>query len=181
MRRDIFLLYHICPDGIIDVMVDIGDDIRDSDHLSFQSLGHILFLIIENFSPAFGMLEYPVPDFVGQVQPFAFILEFFHDTEALFIMGESSGEELGKSFLPSMSERSVSEVVPQRDGFGEILVQQKSPGNGAGDLRDLECVSQPGPVMVAERSQENLSFVLQSSEGFAVDDPVSVPLEICSQ
>ena len=38
-------------------------------------------------------------------------------------------------------------------------------------------MGQPRPVMISLRSEKDLGLVLQSSEGFTVQDPVTVPLE----
>ena len=44
----------------------------------------------------------------------------------------------------------VAQVVAQRDGLGQILIEQKSAGNRSGDLSNLQCVRKPRSVMVAD-------------------------------
>ena len=51
-----------------------------------------------------------------------------------------------------VAEGSVAQIVPQRDGLGQILVEPQRPGDGAGDARHLEGVRQPGAVVVALRA-----------------------------
>ena len=63
------------------------------------------------------------------------------------------------------------------DGLGQILVQAQAPGDGAGNLRDLQRMGQPGAVQVALRREEHLRFLLETPEGLAVQHPVAVPLK----
>src|SRR5205823_3417214 len=70
-----------------------------------------------------------------------------------------------------------AEIVAERDRFGELLVKAQHLGDGPRDLRYLQRVRQPGPVVIARRREEDLRLVLQTSEGLAVDDPVAVALE----
>ena len=70
----------------------------------------------------------------------------------------------------------MSQVVPQRDGFGEVLVQTKGPRDAAGDAGHLEGMGQPGAVVVALRGDEDLGLVLEPAERLAVHDAVSVAL-----
>src|SRR3954463_766483 len=76
-----------------------------------------------------------------------------------------------------MAERRVSEIVAERNGFGELLVEAQHLGDAARDLRDLEGVRQPGPIVVAGRREEDLRLVLEPPERLAVDDPIAVALE----
>ena len=66
--------------------------------------------------------------------------------------------------------------MAQGDGLGEVLVEAQGPGDGAGDLVDLQRVGQAGAVVVAFGRQEHLGLLFETPEGFAVDDAVPVPL-----
>jgi hypothetical protein len=79
--------------------------------------------------------------------------------------------------LASVAERRVPEVVPERDRLGQVLVQVQAPRDRPRDLHDLHGVGQPGPVMIAERGDEDLRLVLQPAERLGVDDAVTVDLE----
>ena len=78
--------------------------------------------------------------------------------------------------LSGMAERRVAQVVRQRQRFGQVLVQPKGAGDGAGDLGDLDAVGQPGAVEIALVVDEDLGLVLQFSKRGAVDDAVAVAL-----
>ena len=75
-----------------------------------------------------------------------------------------------------MAEGRVAQIVRQGQGFGKILVQPQLPGDGAGDLGDLDGMGQPRPELVAFVVDEDLRLVLQPPEGGGMDDPVPVPL-----
>ena len=62
--------------------------------------------------------------------------------------------------------------------FREILVELQGAGERAGDLRDLDRMRQPRPVMIAIRPDEDLRLVLQTPKGRCVDNAVTVTLEI---
>ena len=58
----------------------------------------------------------------------------------------------------------MPEIVPQRDRFGEVLIQRQCSGNCATDRSDLNRMGQPGPQMIAGPIQENLRLVFQPAE-----------------
>ena len=92
-------------------------------------------------------------------------------------MPEPLRAELVQCALSRMAKGRVSQVMGQADGLGQILVEAQGTGNGAGDLRHLQRVGEPGAVEVALRREEHLRFLLEPPERLAVDDPVTVPLE----
>ena len=85
-------------------------------------------------------------------------------------MGKSAGAQLIQSALARMAEGGVPQVMPQGDGLGQVLVEAQGAGDGAGDLRHLQRVGQPGAVMVALRREKDLSLLLEPAERLAVDD-----------
>ena len=80
-----------------------------------------------------------------------------------------------------MAERCVSQVVRQRQGFGQVFVQLESPGNRSRNLSGLEGVCQAGSVMVALVIDEDLSFVLETPKSGGVNDPIAIALKFRSQ
>ena len=76
--------------------------------------------------------------------------------------------------LAGVAKRRMTEVMRQRERFGEILVEAELPGQRAGNLRDFERVCQPGAVMIAFMEHEYLGFVLQSAKGGRMDHPVAI-------
>jgi hypothetical protein len=77
-----------------------------------------------------------------------------------------------------MSERGMSEVMTESRGFGEILVQTQSACYRTGNLSYLERVCKAGAVMVSLWCEKDLHFMHKAAKAFAVDDAVSVALEI---
>src|SRR5271167_4746319 len=72
----------------------------------------------------------------------------------------------------------MAEIVRERDGFGEVLVEAERAGQRARDAGDLDGVGHARAVMVAGAVEEDLRLVLEAAEGAAVDDAVAVALEI---
>src|SRR5438067_1040495 len=81
------------------------------------------------------------------------------------------------AMLAGMAERRMSEVVAERNRFGQLFVQAQHLRDRPRDLRHLERVRQPRAVMIAGRREEHLRLVLQTPERLAVDDPIAVPLK----
>ena len=96
---------------------------------------------------------------------------------ALAVMLEAIRTELVQCALPCVAKGRVAQVMRQADGLGQVFVQAQSAGDGAGDLRHLQRVGQPGAVEVALRREEDLRFLLEPPERLAVEHPVAVPLE----
>ncbi len=94
----------------------------------------------------------------------------------LDVVVKAMGSQVVEDGLPGVAEGGVAQVVGQGDGLGQILVEAEGPGNGPGNLTDLQGVGQPGAVVVPDRGQENLGFILEAAEGVAVEDPVPVAL-----
>ena len=92
-------------------------------------------------------------------------------------MAETAGEYLVERPLPRVAEGRVAQVVAQRDGLGQILIEPQRAGYGPGDARDLEGVGQAGAVVVALRLQKDLGLVLEAPEGLAMGYAIHVALE----
>ena len=84
-------------------------------------------------------------------------------------------------FFARMPVRCVSQVVPERDRLGQILVKPQRPRYGARDLAYFERVCQPRAIVIALRRQKHLRLVLKATKRFAVQDPVAVALKIGTQ
>src|SRR5690625_888620 len=101
----------------------------------------------------------------GKVQPVKsriMALERGDDAKRLRIMIETAipRHACRERFLAGMAERRVAEIMGKRDRLGQILVQTERPGDRAGDLRHLDRMRQPGPVIIAFMLDEYLSLVL---------------------
>ena len=67
-----------------------------------------------------------------------------------------------------MAEGGVADVVPEGDGFDEVLVQPEGATDRAGDLGHFERVGEASTVMVTERVDKDLGLVLQAAERLRV-------------
>ena len=71
----------------------------------------------------------------------------------------------------------MAEIVRERDGLGEVLVEAQLPRDRARDLRHLERVRQPRAIVVALVEDEHLRLVGETPEGGGMQDAVAVALE----
>ena len=120
---------------------------------------------------------------VQPVEPRIAPLEPGDDAEGLQIVVEAAepGQRLVERRLAGMAEGAVAEIVRERDRLRQILVDPQRPGDGTGDLRDLQGVGQPGAEMVALEVDEYLRLVFEAPERDRVDDPVAVALVDAAQ
>jgi hypothetical protein len=65
-----------------------------------------------------------------------------------------------------MPKWGVSEIVSQRDGLHEILVEMQRPRDGARNLHDFQRVRHAGAVMIPVRIQKNLRLAREPPEAF---------------
>ena len=167
LQRDVHGVDDAPPQGVLDVVVDIGDQVGQAHRLPLQRLG---------LGPL-GVADDAVAHLPGQVQPLAVFLQPLHHPQGLLIVGKAPGHDLVQQPLSRMSKGGVPQVVPQSDGLSKVLVQGQAPGDGAGDTGDLQGVGHAGAVVVPLRLKEHLGLVLQPPESVAVDDAVDVPLK----
>ncbi len=112
-----------------------------------------------------------------EIQPLPAVLEYVHNPKALGVVTEAAGHQPIDHAFPGMAERRMPQVVAERDGFRQLLVQTQNFRDTPRNLRDLEGVRQPGAVVVAHRGEEHLGLVFQPSERFGVNDPIAVTLK----
>ena len=80
-----------------------------------------------------------------------------------------------------MAEGRVAQVVRQRNGLGQILVQAKRACDGTRQLRHLQRMRQPGAEQVAFVVEEHLGLVDQPAERGGVHDAVAVALKVVAR
>ena len=165
--RDICLRENSSPDGIIHIMMNIGDLIGKSDDLAFQCMRLANGLMVPD----------TVTHFICQIQSLTVLFQNIHGTDTLLCVLESKRTDSVQSPLSRMSERCMSQIMPQCNCLHQILVQLQSLCYGSGCLGYLQCMRQSGPIVVSLRCQKHLCFILQSAECLTVDDTVSVPLK----
>ena len=123
---------------VVYVVVYVGDDIGKADYLPFLCLRRLI-----------GVLQYTVPYLIGQVQPFAAVFKAIDHSQALLVVVETVRVELIEHSLSSVSERCMSEVVPEGNRFGEVLIELQGSRHSSCYLRDLKRMGKSCSVMVA--------------------------------
>ena len=153
--------------GVFDIVVDICAAVGEFDDFAFESAGRAAVFVIDD----------PVAYFVSEIESLAVVFEQFDDAQALFVVFETTLDQFVKNLFSRVPERRMTEVVPQRDSFGQIFVEAQGARCGAPYLRDFERMREPRTVMIAFGGYEDLRFVFEPAKGLAVDDPVAVPYE----
>jgi len=167
LLRDVLFGQDPGPHRIIHIVVEIGDLVRQADDPALQRGRRPTCLVIQD----------PVPDLPGQVQPLSVPLQHIHEPQTLDIVGKSKRTHPVQGPLSCVSKGCMSQIMAQRDRFDQIFIQAQGFRNGPRILRYLQRMCHPGPVVISEGSQKNLCLVLQSPKRLAVQDPVPVPLE----
>ena len=73
---------------------------------------------------------------------------------------------------------TVTQVMGQTDGLGQVLVQGQGAGHGTTDLGHFNGMGQTGAVIVIQTGGKDLGLALQTPERRAVNHPIPIPLEI---
>ena len=128
------------------------------------------------------VLDQAFERFPGQVEPVEIgiaPLQRRHDVQRLRVVVEAAeaGEAAVERALAGMAERRMAEVVAERGGLGQVLVEAERAGERAGDLGDLQRVRQAGAEMIALVEHEHLGLVGEPAERGRMDDSVAVAAE----
>ena len=151
-------------DGVVDVVVDVGNPVDDPHDLAFERRGLLLPCVRED----------SVSNLFRQIQRLG-------DTQRLLVVPEALVETLlqrrVERVLSGMAERGVAHVVAEPDRLDEVFVQAQRPRDAARDPGRLERVGHPRAVVVARRIDEDLCLALQAPKRLRVQDPVAIALE----
>ena len=128
------------------------------------------------------MLDQPLQRFLTEVEPVEIGVapfEFGHQSQAVAVVVEAAiGRHAGvERVLADMAEGRVAEVVTERNGFGQIVVEAETARQRARDLRHLDRMGQAGAEMIVRVIDEHLRLVRQPPERGAMHDAVAVALE----
>lgn len=122
------------------------------------------------------MIKNAVANLETQIHAFAAVFQLVHHSERLLVVSEMY--KFSERFFAGVTVRRMPQIVPERYGFGQILVEPQSPCYCAGYLADFESVRKSGAVMVALGRKKNLSLMLEPAKSLAVQNPVAVALKI---
>ena len=86
--RDILLSDDVGTDGIVDIVVDIGDPVGKTDDPSFHSVG-----------------------FLAEVQSLTVLFEYIHNTQTLLIVAKTALHQVVERSFACMTKRRMPEIV----------------------------------------------------------------------
>jgi hypothetical protein len=76
-----------------------------------------------------------------------------------------------------MAERRVTEIVRQRKGFGQIVIEAERAGNRASDLANFDRMGEARAIMIAFMRHENLCLMGKPAKSARMQNPVAVALK----
>ena len=97
LKGDVHGIENAAPQGILNVVVDIGDVVGQPDHLALQRSGGGTFCVAED----------AVAHLPGQVQPLTVFLQPLHHPHRLAEVGKAPGHQLVEHPLPGVAEGGV--------------------------------------------------------------------------
>ena len=165
--RNFFFRQKTGPDRVVQIVIDIGDPIAEPDAGGFPRVIRRTVRMVQDSHPGL----------IAEIQTLSAALKEIHYPQTLLIVAEAAGMNPVQSAFSGVAKGSMAEIVPERDGLGEILVQLQRPAHGTGQTADFQGMGQTGAIVVSLRLEENLGFVLQTPEGLAVGDPVHIALK----
>ena len=83
--------------------------------------------------------------------------------------------------LSGMAEGCMPQIVTQRNGFRQILIEGKATRYRSRNLRHLQRMREARAVVISLGRKKYLCFVFQSPERFAMNNPVAVALKSGAQ
>ena len=73
-----------------------------------------------------------------------------------------------------MAERGMAEIMGERQGLSQVLVDCEGARECTGDLRDLQAVGEAGAIVIALVIDEDLGLVIEPPEGRRMEDAVAI-------
>src|SRR5947209_16320556 len=128
--------------GIVDVVVDVGDPVDEADDPALERP--------RRTGP--GVIDDAVANGLAEVEAAPVALEAVDDPQRMLVVAKAHAvpvlEAAVEDLLADMSERGVPEVVAERDRLGQVLVERERARDGARDAGGLQSVREPRPVVV---------------------------------
>ena len=132
----------------------------------------------QHVPPPLRVAEDPVAHLGGEVQPAAVVLEHLHHADRLHHVVEAARRPpRSRSRSPAWPNGVWPRSWPITIASTSISFSRSARAIERADLRDLERVGEPGPVVVAPRREEHLRLPGEAPERLAVDEAVAVALE----
>ena len=125
------------------------------------------------------VLDQPFECLPGKIEPVKADVAPFergHHPERLRVVIKSASQckTAVERPLSCMTERWMTEVVCETQGFCEVLVETQGTGKRASNLCNLQRVREPAAVVVALMKDEHLRLVRQPAKGRRVNDAIAI-------
>ena len=153
--------------GVLNVMRDVGNSVCDGDDAPLERGGTLRARVAHD----------SVNHLAREIEAASVLLEKVHHAGGLLVVAKQppslvsiriqappTGDGTGERSLPRVPKGRVSQIVPEGDGLGEVLVQAKRGGHAAGNLRNLKRVREPRAVVVPLGSEKHLRLVREAPE-----------------
>src|SRR5665213_3547847 len=177
--------------AVVDIVRVIGNIVGQSRHLGFRTglrpqiqllnfvvgqnrLRHAAFAVMRDgtavaIDERAVVLDQTFERFPGEVETVigrVAALQIGDDAQRLSIVVEAAEPAQGcvECALAGVTERRMTEIVRQRQGLGQVLVEPERARQRTGYLYDLKCVGQSGAVMIALVIDEHLRLVREAAE-----------------
>jgi hypothetical protein len=108
------------------------------------------------------------------------LLKVLDDPQRMNVMVESPAvtfESAVQRTLSSMPKWRMTDVMNQRQRFGQILMQAERSRSRTSYLRYLDSVSQPAAEVVGSSTREHLRLPRKTPKGSGLHDALTIPLE----
>ena len=158
----IFLPDDMRPQCVVDIVVHVRDAIGGAHDAPLAGFGLQVARVVQDAVAHLGR----------QIQARAAVLDALHHAHRLLVvtverrgLGRAGGdslmarETLSQSGLASVAEGRVPQIVAERDGLSQVLVQPERPRDGAGDLRHFQRMGEARAEVVALGGQEHLCLL----------------------
>ena len=108
------------------------------------------------------------------------LLEVFDDAERVEIVVEApavTAQAAVESALACVTEGRMPDVVHQRESLGEVLVEAKRAGCGAGDLGHLDGVSKSAAKVIRRTAGEDLRLARKPAKCAGLHHALAIALK----
>ena len=85
---------------------------------------------------------------------------------------------LGQSLLARMAKRRMAQSMRQTHRLCKVFIHAQSACKNPPDLRHFKTMREPGAIMIAFRSDKDLSFRFQPAKTHRMNNAITVALEI---
>ena len=121
---NVILRQDSCPLGIVHIVMNICNLIRQPHNLSFQCNRMTAGTVIGN----------SVSHLPGEIQPFSVLLQDLNHANTLLKMGKAFWIHLIQRILSCMTKGRMPQIMSKSNGFHQIFIQPQCLGNGTGNL-----------------------------------------------